>query len=98
MSVIREVARLTPRDGVDLKATLGEVGHLLAEAPGCCGFRLDRCVEQPQTYLLTVGWTSLKAHVEDFRQSAAWSEFVAVLRDSLIEPAVVEHYEPVLQA
>jgi quinol monooxygenase YgiN len=98
MGLIREVVSLAPKDGVNLEGALSSVGHLLAGAPGCYGYRLDRCIENPRKYLLTVEWVSLEAHTEEFRQSPAWSDFVAVLRDALREPPAPEHYEPVLQA
>lgn len=66
--------------------------HFLA-APECTSFRLDRVIEEPGTYLLIVGWTSVAAHMDDFRQTEAFLRWRDIAGPFFTEPPRVVHGE-----
>ena len=40
---------------------------VIRQHPGLIAARVERCIEKPGQYLLMNTWTSLEAHVKDFR-------------------------------
>lgn len=70
------------------------MGPLLA-SPFCQGAELARCVEAPESYVLRIEWTSVRDHMEGFRQSAEFRAFLAEVRPYIGDIAEMRHYEPV---
>ena len=69
---------------------------LIARQPGFRTLRLERCLEQPNRYLLLVEWDQLEDHTEGFRTSpeyGRWRELLHRFYDSL---PLVEHYESIV--
>ncbi|UWQ86048.1 putative quinol monooxygenase [Leisingera caerulea] len=64
--------------------------HFLASAD-CTSFRLDRVIEEPGTYLLIVGWTSVAAHMDDFRQTENFQRWRALAGPFFVEAPSVSH-------
>ena len=71
---------------------------IIASAPGFLSLRVERCIEQPSTFLLLVEWESLEAHTEGFRNSDAYGEWRALLHHFYDPFPVVEHFESVATA
>ncbi|PRY87288.1 putative quinol monooxygenase [Donghicola tyrosinivorans] len=69
--------------------------HFLA-APDCLSFRLDRVVEEAGTYLLIVGWTSVAAHMEDFRQTEGFQRWRELAGPFFTAPPQVIHSAKVI--
>lgn len=68
-------------------------GHrFIAQSPGYLWGRLVRQVEQPNRYLLLVGWESVEAHTVQFRGSALFPQWRGEVGEFFAEPAVVTHY------
>jgi hemoglobin len=65
----------------------------LGRAPQCVDFELSRCVDEPESYILRIVWTSATDHLSGFRGSAHFTEFLAEIRPYV--PAIQEmrHYE-----
>jgi quinol monooxygenase YgiN len=59
----------------------------------CRSFRLDRVVETPGVYLLIVGWASVAAHVDDFRQTEAFQRWRELAGPFFVDPPQVIHGE-----
>jgi heme-degrading monooxygenase HmoA len=72
-----------------------QVGDVFARAPGFVSIELHRSVERPSTFVMRVGWESLEAHVNDFRESALFTEWRALAGPFFAEPPSVEHFEQV---
>jgi len=95
--VILEVARMwsRPEMSADLPAAVQGVRHLVESTPGCLSFEFRRCVEEPATFLLLVGWATLADHTEGFRASERFPEWRAALEPLWERLPEVHHYEEV---
>lgn len=69
--------------------------HFLSH-PACRSFRLDRVVETPGTYLLIVGWDSVAAHMDNFRQTEAFRRWRNLAGPFFVDPPQVTHCERVI--
>ena len=66
---------------------------IIARSPGFLGARLHRGIERPSRYLLLVEWERLEDHLQGFRQSAAFTEWRAVLGPFFDGQPAVDHYQ-----
>ena len=69
-----------------------------AEARGFEGFKVNRCIENPQRYVLQIFWTTLENHTVDFRESAAFVAWRAIVGPFFAAPPVVQHFELVAKS
>ena len=65
--------------------------------PGFDHLELQRCLEQPDRYVLLVGWDRLEDHTEGFRGSAEYERWRDLLHRFYDPFPTVEHYEPVVR-
>ena len=65
--------------------------------PGFDHLELQRCLEQPDRYVLLVGWDRLEDHTEGFRGSAEYERWRDLLHRFYDPFPTVEHYEPVVE-
>lgn len=66
----------------------------LSTSPECVDFELSRCVEEPESYILRITWTSMEDHLEKFRTSDAFQVFFAEIRPYVGAIEEMHHYEP----
>ena len=69
---------------------------IFARAKGCLGTELHRSIEQPNRYRLFVRWQTLENHTVDFRGSADYPQWRALVAHCFASPAEVEHVNQVL--
>lgn len=65
----------------------------IRQHPECISANITRCVERPERYMLAVVWTSLEAHIKDFRSGPLfpeWRKHIAGLFEGTPE---VFHYQ-----
>lgn len=79
--MIHEIATLTIEPGSEsaFEEAVAQAAPIFQQAPGALSLRLDRSVENPSEYTLTVGWTTVEDHTAGFRESPAfakWRELV----------------------
>jgi heme-degrading monooxygenase HmoA len=74
--MILEVAVLDIRAGLatDFEAAFRKAVPLISSMPGYISHELQKCVENPDRYILLVRWQTLANHTVGFRQSAAYQE------------------------
>ncbi|GAA2083897.1 group II truncated hemoglobin [Actinomadura alba] len=65
----------------------------LARAPQCVEYDLNRCVEDPEAYVLRIVWTSAEDHLTGFRGSANFREFFAEIKPYVEQIEEMRHYE-----
>jgi heme-degrading monooxygenase HmoA len=96
--MILEVARLDvrPGDADAFEVAFREASGIIAASPGFAGLELQRCVEQPDRYVLLVRWERLEDHTSGFRGSPAYERWKALLHHFYDPFPTVEHYEPVV--
>lgn len=66
----------------------------LAAAPQCVDYELARCEEDFEHYILRITWTSTKDHLEGFRRSELFPEFLAEIRPYIENIDEMRHYTP----
>ena len=71
---------------------------IIANAQGFEGFKVNRCLENPQRYVLQIFWTTLENHTVDFRQSPAFAEWRAIVGPFFAAAPVVQHFDLVAKS
>lgn len=96
--MVLEVAILDVKTGQNeaFEAAFQQAASLIASIPGYVSHELQKCLEQPQRYILLVQWQTLDAHTIGFRQSAQYQEWKRLLHHFYDPFPTVEHYVPVL--
>ena len=65
---------------------------IIAAAPGFMSLQLQRCIETPRRYLLSVVWERLEDHTEGFRNSDGYVEWSRLLHHFYDPFPTVEHF------
>ncbi|MGY0018296.1 group II truncated hemoglobin [Streptomyces sp. cg35] len=66
----------------------------LAASPYCVTYELTRCEEDFEHFVLRIVWTSAKDHVEGFRTSELFPDFLAEIRPYVGDIDEMRHYTP----
>jgi len=96
--MVLEVAILDVKTGQneEFVAAFQQAAPLIASIPGYVSHELQKCLEQPQRYILLVQWQTLAAHTIGFRQSAQYQEWKRLLHHFYDPFPTVEHYVTVI--
>ena len=65
---------------------------VIARAQGMRGYKVHKCIESPERYVLQVFWDTLEAHTVGFRQGPLFAEWRAIVGPFFAQPPVVEHF------
>jgi heme-degrading monooxygenase HmoA len=65
----------------------------LSASPHCLAYDLTRCVEEPERYVLRIEWDSLEGHLQGFRGSTEFREFLGHIREYVPLIEEMQHYE-----
>lgn len=97
--MIFEIAEIKVKAGSErmFEAAVDEAVPLFKRAMGCLSMRLQRSVEQPDTYMLVVGWQTVEDHTDHFRNSTDFQEWRRLAGPYFLEPPGVHHFNIVLQ-
>lgn len=69
------------------------VRTVIARAKGFEGFKVNRCIENPQRYVLQIFWTTLEDHTVGFRESSAFTEWRAIVGPFFASAPLVQHFD-----
>jgi heme-degrading monooxygenase HmoA len=69
------------------------VNEVISNAKGFQGYKVNKGIESPERYILQIFWETLENHTVDFRQSAAFSEWRAIVGGFFAVAPTVEHFE-----
>lgn len=96
--MIYEIAELYIKsDAHDaFQAAVQQAVPIFQAASGCQSMRLDRDIETPDTYHLVISWASLEHHTVDFRGSAGFQDWRALVGGYFAQPPKVEHFTTVV--
>ena len=73
------------------EAIIRGVETVIAKSKGFRGFKVNHSLETPARYLLLIYWDTLENHTIDFRGSAAFADWRAIVGPFFAKPPVVEH-------
>jgi len=91
--------RIVPGKNAEFEAAIRRGAEtVIARAKGFRGYKVNRCVESPERYLLTIYWETLEDHTVDFRQSPLFAQWRAIVGPFFAAPPVVEHFELVAKS
>ncbi|MFF2346979.1 antibiotic biosynthesis monooxygenase family protein [Pseudarthrobacter sp. NPDC058119] len=93
--MIHEIASLTIKPGSekDFEEAAAQAVPYFQQAQGALSFRLDRTVEIPNEYTLTVGWATVGDHTEGFRNSPGFAKWRQLVSPHFAEPPRVKHLQ-----
>ena len=99
-SMITEIAQIDVKPGTekDFEAAVAKAGPLFLRAKGSKGCELHKSIEKPSRYRLLARWETLENHTVDFRGSADFGEWRALVGQYFASPPEVEHTVTVLTA
>ncbi len=87
---------ITPGSALAFEDAVAQAAPLFQKAPGALSFRLDRSIETPLEYTLTVGWATVEDHTIGFRNSEAFTKWRELVGPHFAQPPGVRHLEHVL--
>ncbi len=99
--MILEVAdiRIQPGKQAEFDAAIQRgVETVIAKAAGFSGYKVNKCIETPERYLLQIWWVTLENHTVDFRGSPAFADWRAIVGPFFAQPPLVEHFNLVAQS
>lgn len=96
--MILEVAILNIRTGQagEFEEAFKQASSIISSMAGYVSHELQRCVEDPNRYILLAYWETLEAHTIGFRSSPEYQEWRKLLHHFYDPFPVVEHYERVI--
>lgn len=84
---------IDPTKGAEFEeAILRGVETVIAHSPGFRGFKVNHSLESPARYLLMIYWNTLENHTIDFRGSASFADWRAIVGPFFVKPPLVEHF------
>lgn len=89
---------------VDIRIQLGQqaafdeaiaraVATVVSRAVGFKGYSVHKGIESPERYVLQIQWETLENHTVDFRGSAAFADWRAIVGPFFATAPTVEHFE-----
>ena len=97
--MILEVAMLDVKPGetTEFEAAFEKAQNIISSMSGYVSHQLQKCLENPNRYILLVNWQTLEDHTEGFRGSDEYQEWRAMLHHFYDPFPTVEHYEAVFE-
>lgn len=68
------------------------IEQIISKAKGFRGYEVNKGIESPERYVLTIFWDTLENHTIDFRQSPAFQEWRAIVGPFFASAPTVEHF------
>lgn len=94
--MILEIAdiRITPGRQADFDAAIVRgLTTVIPRATGFRGYKVNRCIETPERYVLMIYWETLENHTVDFRGGPLFAEWRAIVGPFFAQPPLVEHFD-----
>jgi heme-degrading monooxygenase HmoA len=97
--MILEVAMLDvkPGEAAEFEAAFEKAQNIISSMNGYSSHQLQKCLENPNRYILLVSWQTLEDHTKGFRESPEYQEWRAMLHHFYDPFPTVEHYETVFE-
>jgi heme-degrading monooxygenase HmoA len=91
--MITEIAQIDIKPGSekDFEAAIAKAQPIFKRCKGWKSCVLHRSIEKPSRYRLLIKWETLENHTVDFRESANFTEWRALVGPHFASPPEVEH-------
>jgi len=66
--------------------------QVISKTKGYVSHRVNKCIETPERYVLSIYWQTLENHTIDFRESPAFQEWRGLVGPFFAAPPLVEHF------
>jgi heme-degrading monooxygenase HmoA len=99
--MILEIADIRIHIGRQLEfdaAIVRGVEQVISKARGFRGYKVSKGIESTERYVLMIYWETLENHTVDFRESAAFLEWRAIVGSYFAAPPIVEHFTMLAQS
>ena len=73
------------------EAIIRGVETVIAHSKGFRGYKVNHSIESPERYVLMIYWETIENHTVDFRGSAAFADWRAIVGPYFVKPPMVEH-------
>ena len=71
---------------------------VVAKASGMRGYKVNKCIESPERYLLQIFWDKLEDHTVAFREGPLFTQWRAIVGPFFAGPPHVEHFDLLLKS
>lgn len=95
--MITEIIRyqIPPASAEAFARAYAAAGTILSASPHCLGWELLRCTESPESWTVLIRWRSAAAHLEGFRRSPEFREFLPHVQPFFSHILEMKHYAAV---
>ena len=69
-----------------------------SQAKGMRGYKVNKCIESPERYVLQIFWDTLEAHTVTFRQGPLFAQWRAIVGPFFAQPPLVEHFTQLVES
>lgn len=84
--------RIAEKDQAAFERAAPAARRILLAAEGCRNVQISRSVDEPDLYLLKVGWDSIDDHLETFPQSEQGTALGELIGGLFAEEPTVAHF------
>ena len=63
-----------------------------SKAEGFRGYKVNKCIETPERYVLMIYWETLESHTVGFRNGPLFAQWRAIVGPYFAAPPSVEHF------
>ena len=74
------------------------IATVASKAQGFQGFKVNKCIETPERYVLQIFWDTLEDHTVAFRQGPLFTQWRAIVGPFFAAPPLVEHFDLVAKS
>jgi heme-degrading monooxygenase HmoA len=74
------------------EAILRALTTVASQAKGMRGYKVNKCIESPERYVLQIFWDTLEDHTVGFRQGPLFAQWRAIIGPYFASPPMVEHF------
>lgn len=65
---------------------------VISQARGMRGYKVNKCMETPERYILQIFWDTLEDHTVAFREGPLFAQWRAIVGLFFAGPPLVEHF------
>jgi heme-degrading monooxygenase HmoA len=76
----------------EFEAAYARAATALETSEHCSAWELSRCVEDPSHYTLRIEWDSVEGHLQGFRKSSEFNQFMSDVGPFYDETEEMRHY------